>query len=484
MVFTSKIAKAQKRLVFNLTATFFIWSVFIMPAEARTWIAAALDELTEAQNTIGEAARLKLLALALRHLNQTVVGDHDQKELAIASTQSAISDLQSNDTTKANEDIAKAILETKAAMGKGGSDETTSTPQTGTNSVGTASPPPATPAPPVRTAPVVNLTEAQAAAVVLIKGDNGEGTGFLVKTADGPTVITNIHVISNNPHLQITTNRGVQVQVLSFKGATDRDLAMIAIKDNGYNYLDLATDVSGTVQPGDAVVTPGNSEGGEVMLNTGGKVLGIGPQRVEIDNPVYHGNSGGPIFHVKSGKVIGVVTEAIQVDITDSLDKASFASRNSAISNSMRYFGMRIDNVPKWEPYDWNRLQAETLFLDQFDKRNRCLDCYLNAPNDQKPEDLLYIEDDKIVKANNDFNEQTSGDADISQKMDAVREWQSEMYDIADTDMDAIQNPNNFYTFDQQRATDEIAYRKAIKAELATMGNNFNRVSSMARTNN
>src|SRR5580658_8940670 len=218
MVFTSKIAKAQKRLVFNLTATFFIWSVFIMPAEARTWIAAALDELTEAQNTIGEAARLKLLALALRHLNQTVVGDHDQKELAIASTQSAISDLQSNDTTKANEDIAKAILETKAAMGKGGSDETTSTPQTGTNSVGTASPPPATPAPPVRTAPVVNLTEAQAAAVVLIKGDNGEGTGFLVKTADGPTVITNIHVISNNPHLQITTNRGVQVQVLSFKG--------------------------------------------------------------------------------------------------------------------------------------------------------------------------------------------------------------------------------------------------------------------------
>jgi len=401
----------------------------------------------------------------------------------------ALTDTKNEDQAKLNDDITHAINTIDSMLAK--APEKNASSSDGTNSpqnMPTPSPPTTSTSspssPPAEHAAPVNLTEAQTAAVVLIKGDTAEGTGFLVKTADGPTVITNIHVISDNPHLQITTNTGAQVEILSFKGATDRDLAMIAIKDNGYSYLDLATNVPGTVQVGDAVVTPGNSEGGEVMLNTGGKVLGIGPQRVEIDNPIYHGNSGGPIFHVKSGKVIGVVTEAIQVDVTDSLDKASFASRSSAITNSMRYFGMRIDNVPKWEPYDWNRLQTETLFLDQFDKRNRCLDCYLNAPNDNKPEDLLYLEDDKIVKANNDFADQTGGDADISQKMDAVREWQSDMNDIADTDMDAIQNPNNFYTFDQQRANDEIAYRKAIKAELATMGNNFNRISGMARSNN
>jgi S1-C subfamily serine protease len=336
--------------------------------------------------------------------------------------------------------------------------------------------------PPVPAVVSNKLTTDQARAVVLIKGDNVEGTGFLVKTADGPVVVTNIHVISNNPNLKITTNTGTTITILSYKGATDRDMAMIAIKDGNYSYLTLATDISGTVQPGDEVITPGNSEGGEVMLNTDGKVLGIGPNRVEFDNPVYHGNSGGPIFHVKSGKVIGLVTEAVKVDVSDELDKASFANRNSAIGHSMRYFGLRLDTVGNWESYDWRRFQNETAFLDQFDKRNRCLDCYLNAPDDNKPEDTLWLDDDKIKKANSSFFSQTSG-ADISQQMDAARQWLSDMYGVANTDMDAIQEPKNFYAFGQLRAKDAIAYRKALKAELDTRSDNISQLAGMPRSN-
>ena len=110
------------------------------------------------------------------------------------------------------------------------------------------------------------------------------------------------------------------------------------------------------------------------MLNTQGKVLGIGPERIEIDNPIYHGNSGGPVFHTKSGKVLGVVTEAMKVDVTDALDKASFASRNSAISGSMRYFALRLDTVSTWLPIDSRRFQNETTFLDQFHEQSRRLD--------------------------------------------------------------------------------------------------------------
>jgi hypothetical protein len=329
----------------------------------------------------------------------------------------------------------------------------------------------------------VKLSAEQASAVVLIKGDNAEGTGFLVKTPDGPVVMTNLHVISNNPNLHITTNTGVPVTILSYKGATDRDMAKIAIKDGAFKYLTLATDISSTVQPGDEVITPGNSEGGEVMLNTDGKVLGIGPDRVEIDNPIYHGNSGGPILHVKSGQVIGIVTEAMKVDLTDALDKASFASRSSAISSSMRYFGLRLDTVPGWETYDLNRFENETAFLDQFDKRSRCLDCFLNAPNDNKPDDILWREDDKIMKANSEFFAQSTG-ADIAQKLDADKIMWSEITDLSNTDMDAIQNPNNFYSFDRQRAKDEIAYRKAIIAELTQINNDVSRMGSLPRTNN
>jgi len=336
---------------------------------------------------------------------------------------------------------------------------------------------------PDRNVPTVKLTEDQARAVVLIKGDNAEGTGFLVKTKDGPAVITNIHVISNNPNIKITTNTGTPITILSYKGAKDRDLAMIAIKGGDFKYLDLATDVSGTVQTGDEVITPGNSEGGEVMLNTDGKILGIGPDRVEFDNPIYHGNSGGPVFHVKSGKVIGIVTQAMKVDTTDALDKASFANRNSAISHSMRYFGFRIDNVPGWETYDWRRFQNETVFLDQFDLRSQCLDSFLNAPNDNKPEDNLWQKDEKIVKANSGFFEQASG-ADTGQQMDADRVMWGEISDLATTDMDSIQNPNNFYSFDRQRAKDEIAYRKALGAELEKISANVSQLGSLPRTNN
>jgi hypothetical protein len=330
--------------------------------------------------------------------------------------------------------------------------------------------------------PIVKLSEDQARAVVLIKGDNAEGTGFLIKTPDGPAVVTNLHVLASNPNVKITTNTGAPITVISQKGASDRDLALLAIQPGNYNYLDMADDVSKIVQPGDPVVTPGNSEGGEVMLNTSGRVLGIGPERIEIDNPIYHGNSGGPIFHTASGKVLGVVTEAMKIVMTNDLDKASFASRNSAISGSMRYFGLRLDTVSSWVPFDLRRFQNETLFLDQFDKRSRCMDCYLNAPDDDKPEDVIWRDDDKIVKANRNRYDDAAG-ADTSQAIEATKVMYSEFSDIADIDLDAIQNPNNFYPFNQERAREEASYRKALKAELEEISGDISRMSHMPHRN-
>jgi hypothetical protein len=341
------------------------------------------------------------------------------------------------------------------------------------------------------TASPVKLTEDQARAVVVITGDNAEGTGFLVKTPDGPAVVTNIHVIANNPNLKITTNSGAQITFLSLKGATDRDLVMMAIKDQNYSYLDLATDISGTVEPGDEVITPGNSEGGGVILNTDGKVLGIGPDRIEFDNPIYHGNSGGPVFHVKSGKVIGVVTEVVKVETSDEVDKNSFASGNSAIRSSMRYFGLRLDTVPKWEAYDWNNFQIETTFLDQFDARNRCLHSYLYAlahdekksakqTPEKKQEARLWLTDPQIVKANKDCLEKISdaGSSPWKQK-NAIKGLLADLKTIANTNLDAIQNPANFYAFELLRTKDEIAYRKALIAELVAIRENVSRMSAL-----
>ena len=301
--------------------------------------------------------------------------------------------------------------------------------------------------------PASKLTQEQADAVVLVKGDNAEGTGFLIKTPQGPVVVTNQHVIFNNPNLTISTNNGVPVTIVSYQGATDRDLVKILLKDGAFSYLTPAAEVSSTAQAGDEVLTPGNSEGGEVMLNTDGKVIALGPDRVEFDNPIYHGNSGGPVIQVKTGNVIGVVTEAMKVENSDEVDKTSYANRNSAIHGTMRYFGLRLDTASSWEPYDWTQFQMQSKFLDDFNARSCALDSYVNAPDDKKPEDNLWRQDDKIAKVNDD----DAHDRTL---------WLADLKNVAETGVLAMQNPANFYKFDEERAKAELLYRQALIAEI------------------
>jgi S1-C subfamily serine protease len=347
--------------------------------------------------------------------------------------------------------------------------------------------------PPVAAAPATMTPDQIARAVVIIKGDNASGTGFLVKTVDGPAVVTNIHVISDNPNLKILTNQNVEIVPLGLKGASDRDLALFSIQDANYTYLPMATDVSGTIQVGEDVITPGNSEGGSVVLNTSGKVMAIGPDRVEFSNPIYHGNSGGPVFASKKGVVLGVVTEAMQVNVTNDLDKTSFASRNSAITSTMRYFGLRLDTVPKWEPYDKRRFSNETAFLDQFNKQSLALDSFMNSnnqgssnhsssseDNDPKP----YLRDERIMAALNTFRQHAGGQADTASQIDALRQLGFDLDSVADLDLQTVQNLNNFYTFDRRRAQDEIDYRKALKNEIQTFSSDIGRISHLPRTNN
>jgi len=307
-------------------------------------------------------------------------------------------------------------------------------------------------------------------AVVIIKGNEAKGTGFLVHTPEGPAVITNLHVIFANPNLQILTNTGAQIKVIALKGAADRDLAMFLIQDDKYEYLDLA-DASNSV--GNAVVTPGNSEGGDVVLNTEGKVLGVGPDRIEISNPIFHGNSGGPVIDTASGKVLGVVTYASTVEPSDAVDKASMANAASAISGPMRYFGLRVDNVSKWEPYDIEVFFRESTLLKEFHENSRCLDSLLNGAQYEKtnlvsygaPDSKYYLRNDKIRQLTSKYKPTVSG-LDNGERVELLREYNLDLEAFADSGVDNIQNPSNFYSFERQDCAKELAYRRALKAEL------------------
>jgi hypothetical protein len=321
-----------------------------------------------------------------------------------------------------------------------------------------------------------DLPPALAQAVVLIKGDVAEGTGFLVHTPDGPAVVTNLHVVAANPHLHLLTAAGTEVKVLSFKGASDRDLAMFMVEDDHYSYLDLAANVQDIVATGDAVITPGNSEGGEVILNTRGKVLGIGPERIEISNPVYHGNSGGPIVELEGDKVVGVVTGATKTNPLDPVDKASFANPDSAISGPMRYFGLRVDTVSQWEPYDMTAFLEETTFLKNFHETSLGFDSILNGMRNEKahltdnglPDSKYFMHIEKLRSLGIDYDklDRSTGSAD---RVALERQLVLQLQQDAEADIPVIQSMP-FYTFDRKTAGQEIAYRQALVAEFAAVG--------------
>jgi hypothetical protein len=147
----------------------------------------------------------------------------------------------------------------------------------------------------------------------------------------------------------------------------------------------------------------------------------------------------------------------------------------------MRYFGLRLDTVPKWEVYDSNRFLNETTFLKHFHDQSRCLDSFMNGVGYEKahlvstdefghPDSRYYLRNEKIQTAHDNYH-RLAVDGDGSQKLDAAREIVMDLEGIADAEMDAIQNPNNFYSFDQLRTTYEIKYRKALRTEIETYGN-------------
>ena len=166
---------------------------------------------------------------------------------------------------------------------------------------------------------------------------------------------------------------------------------------------------------------------------------------------------------------------------TNEIDKESFANPNSAIKGSLRYFGVRMDNVPGWELYDPEKLQTESLFLQDFHLLSRAIDSILNGAiyekanvagndSDGPPNSKYYLVNDRARSiAEDPLRAMKTHDRTVYKS--AVRELVLNLQSLADENMVAIENSKNFYQFDQLRARKEIKYRQALKAELDKAGN-------------
>ncbi|KXV20980.1 Do family serine endopeptidase [Gluconobacter japonicus] len=135
------------------------------------------------------------------------------------------------------------------------------------------------------------------------------GSGFII-SADG-YVVTNNHVVNGATKVTVTLDDGTTLQAKIIGRDPKTDVALLRVKPTGkLPFIDLGD--SDDVQPGEWVIAVGNPYGLGGTVTAGivsalGRDLHSGAYNdfIQVDAPINHGNSGGPLF-TQDGKVVGI----------------------------------------------------------------------------------------------------------------------------------------------------------------------------------
>ena len=196
--------------------------------------------------------------------------------------------------------------------------------------------------------------------LVFVSGTVGAGSGFIGQLRGTAFLFTNAHVAAGVKGAGFKTLEGVDVKLGAPAIAAGHDIFLTTLAP-GRPAIEIMAGVDQNAAIGDGVVVLGNAEGGGVINTIVGKIVGIGPDRVEVDAPFQPGNSGSPIIHLKSGKVIGVATYL-------TIKKYDAATKEVLANPVVRRFGYRLDSVKKWEPVSWPAFYAQAGDMEKIEQ--------------------------------------------------------------------------------------------------------------------
>ena len=192
--------------------------------------------------------------------------------------------------------------------------------------------------------------------LVIIKGKDGVGSGF-VASADGKRwIYTNEHVARiGHPLMAVFIDGTERAFDGSIEVSQDRDLARVEFKDDR-PALKIREDAPSVDE---LAFVYGNSAGGDVITKIVGMVMGVGDKLIEVSSKFVSGNSGSPILDGK-GRVIGVATLA-----TLRRDPEDWVKSDTRF-NDVRRFGTRVNDVV-WEPVEWKVYAKATKSYSDFE---------------------------------------------------------------------------------------------------------------------
>ena len=142
--------------------------------------------------------------------------------------------------------------------------------------------------------------------VFVVYSGNSMGSGFAVGEN---CIITNAHVIESQRNIVIEDYFGTQYNATLLGIDEYKDLAVLAVKDVSFPYLEIA-DLS-TMKTGDDIYAIGAPMGMTYTLTKGGisskERLIENQTYIQLDAPINEGNSGGPLLN-DDGQVLGINT--------------------------------------------------------------------------------------------------------------------------------------------------------------------------------
>lgn len=199
----------------------------------------------------------------------------------------------------------------------------------------------------------------------------GDATGFLARIKGKLFVVTNLHVIrgvQDLKNIQVTDLDGAPVPVGRIYGGKDHDLAIMEYlgtpkSDFAFEFADSAS----LVRANERILMIGNPLGEGTLLESAGMIRGVGPQKVEYGAATFGGNSGSPVIHLPSGKVVAVHTYvSIRTDAQNPFMADAMKRKASPIQGDARRFGTRFDSIREWEEIrlpEWHRQGRELATL-------------------------------------------------------------------------------------------------------------------------
>ncbi|KQV70475.1 DegQ family serine endoprotease [Rhizobium sp. Root1220] len=137
------------------------------------------------------------------------------------------------------------------------------------------------------------------------------GSGFIVDPSG--IIVTNNHVIDNAADIRVTLDDGTELPATLVGADPKSDLAVLKVQAPKL-LPTLAWGDSSALKLGDQILAIGNPFGVGTTVTAGivsarGRDLHSGPYDdfIQIDAPINHGNSGGPLVD-RDGKVVGINT--------------------------------------------------------------------------------------------------------------------------------------------------------------------------------